>query len=305
MIPFVKKIYYLGTQEIEEDYKIAVVRISNIIAFIFLMTGVIYCAISVYLAPQLVNVCILLFIGSAVILLLNYLQLVDLSRLVLTLVISLDVAIYHGYIVQPGESLIVSIYIGQFVVAVLPWIYFDIREKWLLISALIITLLILVAQPLTNEFLHIEMDSSIFRAKIFTIPTYTFSIAALLFCMYLLQNKNLIADKNAKKLLKDFQGRNEEMKEQQEKLVKTLEENKLSNEAEEKRAWISKGIAELGDLLRGDIDTNFYQHLVSAIVKFMKINQAGIYTVEEGDNHMENETFLELKSCYAFDRNKF
>jgi hypothetical protein len=95
------------------------------------------------------------------------------------------------------------------------------------------------------------------------------------------------------------------MKEQQEKLVKTLEENKLSNEAEEKRAWISKGIAEIGDLLRGDIDTNFYQHLVSAIVKFMKINQAGIYTVEEGDNHVENEIFLELRSCYAFDRIKF
>ena len=305
MIPFVKKIYNLGTQEIEEDYKIAVVRISNIIAFLFLMTGVIYGAISVYLAPQLVNVCILLFIGSAVILLLNYLQLVDFSRLLLTLVISLDVAIYHGYIVQPGESLIVSIYIGQFVVAVLPWIYIDIREKWLLISALIITFLILVAQPLTNEFLHIEMDSSIFREKIFTLPTYSFSIAALLFCMYLLQNKNLIADINAKKLLKDIQGRNEEMKEQQEKFVKTLEENKLSNEAEEKRAWISKGIAEIGDLLRGDIDTNFYQHLVSAIVKFMKINQAGIYTVEEGDNHIENEIFLELRSCYAFDRNKF
>ena len=37
MIPLVKKIYNLGTQEIEEDYKIAVVRISNIIAFLFLM----------------------------------------------------------------------------------------------------------------------------------------------------------------------------------------------------------------------------------------------------------------------------
>lgn len=305
MISIVTKIHKLGTQEIQEDYKVAVIKISNIIAFIFLMTGIIYSIISAYLAPQLVNVCILLFIGSAVILVLNYLQMVDLSRLLLTLLISLDVAIYHGYIVQSGESLIVSIYIGQFVVAVLPWIYIDIREKWLLATALIITFLILVAQPWTNEFLHIEMDSSIFREKIFTIPTLTFSIAALLFCMFLLQNKNLIADKKSKTLLKDIQSRNEEMNEQHEELIKTLEENKLSNEAEEKRAWMSKGIAEIGDLLRGDVDTDFYQHLVSAIVKFMKINQAGIYTVEEGDNHMEQEEFLELKSCYAFDRNKF
>lgn len=305
MISIVKKIYNLGTQEIKDDYKISVVRISNIIAFIFLMTGVIYGIISAYLAPQLINVCILLFVGSAVILLLNYLQMVDISRFALNLVISLDVAIYHGYIVQPGESLIVSIYIGQFVVAVMPWIYIDIREKWLLTSTLAITFLVLVAQPWTNEFLSIEMDSGIFRDKIFTIPTFTFSIAALLFCMYLLQNKNLNADIKSKKLLKDIQTRNDEMKDQHAKLAETLEDNKLANEAEEKRNWIAKGTSEIGDLLRGDIDDKFYQHLVSEVVNFMKINQAGVYTVEEDEDQIAGEKYIELKACYAFDRNKF
>jgi methyl-accepting chemotaxis protein len=33
----------------------------------------------------------------------------------------------------------------------------------------------------------------------------------------------------------------------------------------------------------------------------MKVNQAGIYIVEEDENE---EKFIELKSCYAFDRNK-
>ena len=181
MIRLVKKIYNLGTQEIEEDYKIAVVQISNIIAFIFLSAGVIYGLISAYLAPQLVTVCALLFIGSSVILFLNYLQMVDTARFILNLVISLDVAIYHGFIVQPGEPLIVSIYMGQLVVAILPWIYIDIRETALLILTLAITFLIFVAQPWTNEFLKIEMDSGIFRESIFTIPTYTFSIVALIF----------------------------------------------------------------------------------------------------------------------------
>jgi hypothetical protein len=230
---------------------------------------------------------------------------VDISRFALNLVISLDVAIYHGFIVQPGESLIVSIYIGQFVVAVLPWIYIDIREKWLLTSTLAITFLVLVAQPWTNEFLSIEMDSGIFRDKIFTIPTYTFSIAALLFCMYLLQNKNLNADIKSQKLLKDIQTRNDEMKDQHAKLVETLEDNKLANEAEEKRNWIAKGTSEIGDLLRGDIDHKFYQHLVSEVVNFMKINQAGVYTVEEDEDQIAGEKYIELKACYAYDRNKF
>lgn len=305
MIPIVNKVYNLGTQAIDEDYKIAVVRISNIIAFIFLMTGVIYSVISAYLAPQLVNVCILLFVGSVFILLLNYLQFIDLSRFALNLLISLDVAIYHACIVQSRETLIVSIYIGQFVIAVLPWIYIDIREKSLLISALSITFLIFIAQPFTNEFLNVVMDSSIFRGKLFTIPTYSFSIAALLFCMYLLQYKNLVSDKSSRKLLCEIQIRNKEMEKQQEKLVKTLEENELSSGAEEKRNWIAMGLSEIGGLLRGNLDDNFYQKLVSTIAKFMKVNQVGFFTVEEDEAHHAPEKFIELKSCYAFDRNKY
>ena len=305
MIAFAERIYNLGTQEIEEDYRIAVVKISNIIAIIFLMTGVIYGAISAYLAPELINVCILLFIGSSIILFLNYLQLPDLSRFILNIIISLDVAIYHAYIVQPGESLIVSIYMGQFVVAVLPWIYIDIRERVLLISTLAISFFILFIQPWTNEFFSKEMDSSIFRELIFTIPTFVFSILALLFCMFLLQNKNLVADRNNKKLLKDIQERNNEMEEKQGQLVKTLEENKLSHDAEEKRNWIAKGISQIGNIMRGDIDDKFYQRLVSDIVAFMKVNQAGIYTVEEDENQSGGEVFIELKSCYAFDRVKY
>ena len=58
MIPLFNKIHNLGTQELKIDYKIPTVKISNVIAFIFLMTGVIYGAISAYLAPQLIDICI-------------------------------------------------------------------------------------------------------------------------------------------------------------------------------------------------------------------------------------------------------
>lgn len=305
MNPIVKSIINLGTQEFDQDYKIAVVRISNVIAFVFLMTGIIYTAISLYLAPQLIDVCIILIVGSMLILFLNYLQMVDFARFALTVVISLDVAIYHAYIVQPGEPLIFSIYLGQFVVAILPWIFIDIREKWLLIASLSFTFLVFISQSWTNNFLVSEMDSTLFRQSIFTIPTYAFSIGALLFSMYLLQNKNLVADEKSKKLLEDIQARNEEMERQHETLEKTLEDNKLANEAEEKRNWIAKGTSEIARLLRGDINDKFYQQLVSAVVNFMKINQAGIYTIEEDDDYKEKNLFIELKACYAYDRNKF
>lgn len=305
MIPIVKKIHHLGTQEIKEDYKVGVVKISNIIAFIFLMAGVIYGAISVYLAPQLVNVCVFLLAGSAAILLLNYMQMVDISRFFLNLVVSAVVAIYHAYVVQPGESIIISIYVGQLVVALLPWIYIDIRETKLLISTLAITLTIFVIQPWTNDIFNIEMDSSIFRDSIFTIPTYTLSIMALLFCMYLLQTKNLNSERGAKSLLEDVQARNQEMEEQQAQLMKTLEENKKVHEAEERRNWMSSGISEISSELRGEINKELYQRIVTAIVKFMKINQVGIYVVEQDEESGEEHPYIEMKSCYAYDRVKY
>ena len=302
MISLFTRIINFGTESIGGTYKFAVVRISNIIALIFLLAGFIYGIISYYLALELIIVCVILFVGSAFILLVNYLEMINLSRFLLTLLISLDVAIYHGYIVQPDEPLIVSIYLGQFVVALLPWIYIDIRERWLLTSALVISLTIFVIQPWTNEYIDKEMDSTIFNENIFTIPTYALSVVALLFCMLLLQIKNLSNEKRVNKLFEDIQLRNKEMEQQQEELLKTLEENKNVAEIEEKRNWIAKGLSQIGDLFRGEINVRFYQTFSSALVNFMHINQAGIYIVEEDD---DEDKVIELKACYAFDRNKF
>jgi putative methionine-R-sulfoxide reductase with GAF domain len=302
MLSLFNRIIGFGTEGLDARYKVAVVRTSNIIALIFLLAGLIYGLISFYLAPDLMSVCIILFVGNVLILLLNYFQMVDLSRLALNLLISLDVAIYHGYIVQSGEAMIESIYLGQFVVALLPWIYIDIREKWLLMFSLSISLFIFIAQPWTNEFLDQPMDSIIFRDNIFKIPTYAFSIMALLFSMYLLQVKNLNNEKRVSNMYNDIQERNKEMEKQQAALLKTLEENKKAAGLEEKRNWIAKGLSQFGDLLRGDLNERFYQQLTSSLVRFMKINQAGVYIVEEGD---DEEKYINLKSCYAFDRNKF
>ena len=302
MISLFTRIINFGTDGIGGTYKFGVVRISNIIALIFLSAGLIYGLISFYLAPELINVCIILFVGSVFILLLNYLEMINLSRFALNLLISLDVAIYHGYIVQSGEPLIVSIYLGQFVVALMPWIYIDIRERWLLALSLSISLSIFVLQPWTNVFLEKEMDSSIFRESIFTIPTFAFSIIALLFCMFLLQIKNLNNEKRVNKQLDDILLINNEMEQQHTELLKTLEENKNAADIEEKRNWIAKGLSQIGDLFRGEINDRFYQKLSAALVNFMRINQAGIYIVEEDD---DEDKIIELKACYAFDRNKF
>jgi PAS domain S-box-containing protein len=72
-------------------------------------------------------------------------------------------------------------------------------------------------------------------------------------------------------------------------------------EKEKQRNWVSQGVANFGATLRkqtGDANS-LYDHIICDIVRYLGINQGGLFLVNE------NKTKLELKACYAYDRKKF
>ncbi|MCX2745597.1 GAF domain-containing protein [Mangrovivirga sp. M17] len=73
--------------------------------------------------------------------------------------------------------------------------------------------------------------------------------------------------------------------------------------AEEKRQWITEGVANFSDLVREykeDFDT-LSKKVISFLVKYTNSNQGGLYIL----NDTEDEDFLELTSLYAYDKQKF
>jgi methyl-accepting chemotaxis protein len=81
-----------------------------------------------------------------------------------------------------------------------------------------------------------------------------------------------------------------------------LQENiRESRHEEEKRAWITGGIAKFSELLRGDRHdlTALGDVLLSNLVKYLGANQAGLFLVNQ------DKQVLELLSCYAYERKKF
>ncbi|MCK5066069.1 MAG: PAS domain-containing protein [Bacteroidales bacterium] len=90
--------------------------------------------------------------------------------------------------------------------------------------------------------------------------------------------------------LKDTLSRNREMERQ-----RRLDERQ--------RNWISEGLAEFGDLLRKnsmEIETMTYS-VISGLVRYLDANQGAIFlTVEQ-----EGDPYLEMVSCYAYNRKKF
>ena len=75
-----------------------------------------------------------------------------------------------------------------------------------------------------------------------------------------------------------------------------------TTEASKKRRWRNEGQQQLTKLLRNnDSYDEFAFQIISFLAKYVNASIAGIYIAEkEGD-----DTYLHLKSCYAFNREKF
>lgn len=81
-------------------------------------------------------------------------------------------------------------------------------------------------------------------------------------------------------------------------------EDKRRQDEDEQRSWHSNGIAKFSDILRNnnnDLDALSYD-IISNLVQYIGANQGGLFIVN--DQH-DQDKFIEMKACYAYDRQKF
>lgn len=86
-------------------------------------------------------------------------------------------------------------------------------------------------------------------------------------------------------------------------LVQMREKMKQFKMEDEKRLWATEGIAQLSEIIR----TNQHnldllcEKLVGFVVKYLGAQQGSLFLLRED----ENEQYLQLAACFAFDRKKF
>lgn len=82
--------------------------------------------------------------------------------------------------------------------------------------------------------------------------------------------------------------------------------NKLSqnSETDRRRNWATSGLAQIGDILRASntSTTELYDNIIRFVVKYTESNQGGLFILND---EMEGDHYLELSSCYAFERKKY
>ncbi|MBB6462434.1 PAS domain-containing protein [Flammeovirga kamogawensis] len=85
-------------------------------------------------------------------------------------------------------------------------------------------------------------------------------------------------------------------------LVQMRDRLKDVSDQDEKRNWITKGMAHFGEILRENQDLGKLSNsIVSELVNYLQANQGELYFIEEDE---EQQKYLNLEATYAFERKR-
>jgi methyl-accepting chemotaxis protein len=81
-------------------------------------------------------------------------------------------------------------------------------------------------------------------------------------------------------------------------------EEQKRKEEDDRRNWAAQGLAKFAEILRNnntDMETMTHEVLYN-LVRYIEANQGGIFVLNDSDRQHK---YLEMRSCYAYDRKKF
>ncbi|HEY8936499.1 MAG TPA: GAF domain-containing protein [Cyclobacteriaceae bacterium] len=309
MIFFWKSISRLGISE-NTDFRLASrIILSNqfglVIAFLT----------SVFMVLAIVNgnynllpfITLLVITGS--IWFLNAVNLTRISRLITCLIPAvglfiLNVSVKFG---APGTVDILHYATPRMIIVgsvVLPFTMFTPSERNYVIMAVLFILSLSFGYDAIHSMLGVDHESLGLTNKHYGIITEDVVVLAIIVLLAsgFLFKMGYQYDIKSQRLLSEALEQTELMKKNEDALKKTLTELESSRKKDEERNWVSKGLADLVAVIQsGDDDKKIYDRLLASLIKYMNVNQGGIFIAEETDGKVQ----LNLTSYYAYERKKY
>lgn len=87
-------------------------------------------------------------------------------------------------------------------------------------------------------------------------------------------------------------------------LKAAADEEKKRKEEDDQRNWATQGQAKFAEILRENNDNieELSYNVISNLIKYLGANQGGLFLINNTDT---NHVFIEMSSCYAYDRRKY
>jgi PAS domain S-box-containing protein len=87
-------------------------------------------------------------------------------------------------------------------------------------------------------------------------------------------------------------------------LIKMRDQMKIAKQEDEKRFWINEGLAQFSQLVRNNQTdlVKLAEEATSFLAKYLKAQQGSLFIINDEN---EDDRFLELVACFAFDKKKY
>lgn len=293
----------LGIGDQMSDSAKTKIRLCNILnlALIGLMT--IYILIASIALPVILSYCLYGLASYALVLLFSYLGFTVVSRFAMSIIPAIVIGMLHAVIMQQESVIIKELYAFQVIASLIGFSLFDYKRVQYWLPAFILSILPVIFIYELNDYFNISFDNSIFERNWLrsSVLIGAFFLGGFLFIF--LQRLNQKEFDKVMDLSNQFEQENQKAIEKEKELEESLGELEKAQEEEKKRAWATKGLAEIGAILRGEENLKVLtEKIITYIVKYIDANQGALFLLEDQD---ADDLHLSLKSAYAFERKKY
>ncbi|WP_017729712.1 GAF domain-containing protein [Nafulsella turpanensis] len=297
-----KFISNLGRQSVLDEEVKSAITFSNWIALLIVGASLGCTLLSYNLSSELVLLSWIFTFINASCLLLNGGGYFFSSRYILSIAPSLYLALLHISIKLPDQKMMVAVLLIQTGMLTVPWMMFRFHEKGGLIAVNLMNVALILASIYLPGLNTSGMDNSIYHLGIGMDFGLLISVFGTISITALARGMQQRTQQKNRQLLLQMEEKNQKMEEDRQKMKEYIRQVEEAQEQERKRRWISQSLQELGDVVRYQKDEQeIFDQLISKIVKSLGANQGSFYQVEE----REEQKYIELKACYAYNRKKF
>ncbi len=302
-----EKLWKIGVLPEHEDYIKSKIRITNqinsllivVVDIPFIIIGILFFW-EYNLLLMIPSFGILICIGIFV---LNYINGHKLARVILSIAPSGLALIYHAAVVEGYSEPIATTFMVQMSFSLIPFLIFDLRELPYLLAAVLFVTACFFLFDIFNVMLDVGADDYLFRYGILSYSNMCIALLMGFVIISTLLNNNGRILKRTQSLLYDMNLGKTRLEQSETELKANINQLEKAQEEERKRNWANEGLTRFGKLLRNNNDSIelLSERIIGNLVKYLNFSQGALYTVKA----QEENPCLELKSCYAYDRQKY